>query len=104
MSLSRMRATTLRWLAMPPWRAAVTHFSATGRKALALASVVTSDSAAINDATRLPIMDFWCADEPPNRRPRFGVACMELSPSCAATARARPGAGPLRLPTSDRSW
>ena len=87
MSLSRMRATTLRWLDTPPLRAAVTHFSATGRSALALASVVTMDSAAMSDATKLPIIAFWCTDEPPNRRPRLGVACTVLSPSCGATGR-----------------
>ena len=48
------------------------HFSATGRSALALASVVTSDSAAISEATRLPSMAFWWAASPPSRRP-FGV-------------------------------
>src|ERR1700722_10700863 len=80
MSLSRMRATTLRWFARPPLRAAVTHFSATGRRALALASVVTMDSAAMSEATRLPSIAFWWADEPPKRRPRLGVACMYLVP------------------------
>src|SRR5580698_8800795 len=84
MSLSRMRATTLRWFARPPLRAAVTHFSATGRMAFARASVVTSDSAAISDATRLPNMAFWCDAEPPIRRPRLGVACLvESSVPCA---------------------
>src|ERR1700759_2701024 len=80
MSLSRMRATTLRWLDTPPLRAAVTHFSATGRSAFALASVVTMDSAAMSEATRLPIIAFWGAEEPPNRRPRLGVACMSSVP------------------------
>ena len=54
------------------------HFSATGRSALALASVVTSDSAAISEATRLPSMAFWWAALPPSRRPRFGVPSMAL--------------------------
>src|SRR3954462_7618009 len=49
------------------------HFSMTGRSALALASVVTSASAAISDATRLPIIAFWWAASPPNRGPFFGV-------------------------------
>src|SRR3954468_6677217 len=48
-------------------------FSMTGRSALALASVVTSASAAINDATRLPNIAFWWAASPPKRRPFFGV-------------------------------
>src|ERR1039458_5713699 len=52
------------------------HFSATGRRALALASVVTRDSAAISEATKLPIMAFWWAELPPNRRPFFGVPSM----------------------------
>src|SRR5580704_3111993 len=80
MSLSRIRATTLRWLARPPLHAAVMHFSATGRTAFALASVVTNDSAAMSEATRLPIIAFWCAAEPPNRRPRRGVACIASVP------------------------
>src|SRR5580698_8149405 len=78
MSLSRIRATTWRCWWSPPLRAAVMHFSATGRRALALASVVTSDSAAIREATRLPSMAFWWAAPPPSRRPRFGVPCTAL--------------------------
>src|SRR5579863_6378741 len=89
MSLSRISATTLRWLATPPLTAAVTHFSATGRRALALASVVTIDSAAIREATRLPIMAFWCEDEPPKRRPRLGVACM-TNPTSVPRAQGQP--------------
>ena len=58
MSLSRMNATTFRWRATPPLAAAVITFSATGRRALALASVVTRYSAAISDATRFPIIAF----------------------------------------------
>ena len=76
MSLSRMKATTLRWRATPPLAAAVMTFSATGRRALALASVVTRYSAAISEATRLPIIAFWWAELPPNRRPFFGVPSM----------------------------
>src|ERR1039458_8882543 len=72
MSLSRIRATTRRCWCTPPLRAAVTHFSATGRSALALASVVTRDSAAMSGATRLPRMALWCAELPPIRRPRLG--------------------------------
>src|SRR5688572_9314705 len=51
-------------------------FSTTGRSALALASVVTSASAAISDATRLPNMAFWWAASPPNRFPLRGVPGM----------------------------
>src|SRR5438309_11384770 len=74
MSLSRMNATTWRWLWTVPFLALVTIFSATGRSALALASVVTMASAAIRWATRLPIIAFWWAASPPKRRPFFGVA------------------------------
>ncbi len=85
MSLSRMNATTRRWACTEPsgeFLAAVTTFYAMGRSALAFASVVTIDSAAINEATRLPIIAFWCAELPPSRRPRVGVACIAPSPSC----------------------
>src|SRR5687768_5767412 len=51
-------------------------FSTTGRSALALASVVTSASAAISDATRFPNMAFWWAASPPNRFPLRGVPGM----------------------------
>src|SRR5436853_7487981 len=51
-------------------------FSTTGRSALALASVVTIASAAINDATRLPSIAFWWAASPPKRFPFRGVAGM----------------------------
>src|SRR5205809_7948029 len=74
MSLSRMNATTWRWLCTPPFLALVMIFSATGRRALALASVVTMASAAMRWATRLPIIAFWWAASPPNRGPFFGVA------------------------------
>ena len=73
MSLSRMSATTWRCWWIPPRRAAVMHFSATGRMAFALASVVTSASAAMSDATRFPSIAFWWAASPPRRRPRVGV-------------------------------
>src|SRR4051812_7632332 len=73
MSLSRMNATTWRCWWTPPFLALVMTFSATGRNALALASVVTRASAAISDATRLPIIAFWWAASPPNRGPFFGV-------------------------------
>jgi len=56
--------------------ALVTIFSAMGRRALALASVVTRPSAAISDATRLPIINFWWAASPPNRRLLRGVPGM----------------------------
>src|SRR5580658_8377432 len=76
MSRSRRNDMTCRCWCRPPRRAAVMHFSATGRMALARVSVVTRDSAANNDATRLPSIAFWWAASPPRRRPRFGVACM----------------------------
>src|SRR3954468_514293 len=44
-----------------------------GRRALALASVVTRPSAAISDATRLPIISRWWAASPPKRRVLRGV-------------------------------
>src|SRR5438128_7093657 len=80
MSLSRMKATTCRWWSTPPFLALVIIFSATGRSALAFASVVTRPSAAMSDATRLPIIAFWWAAEPPKRRPFFGVAGIGLVP------------------------
>src|SRR3954466_4261251 len=55
------------------------HFSTMGRSALALASVVTRASAAMNDATRLPNMAFWWAASPPKRRPFLGVAGTALA-------------------------
>src|SRR5947209_8629604 len=78
MSLSRMKATTARWRYTPPFLAFVMTFSAMGRRALALASVVTTASAAMRDATRLPIIAFWWAASPPKRRPFLGVAGMGL--------------------------
>jgi hypothetical protein len=54
-----MNDTTWRWLWTPPRLALVMTFSATGRSALALASVVTMASAAMRLATRLPNMAFW---------------------------------------------
>src|SRR5580693_2279984 len=81
MSLSRRSATTRRCAATDPSGerfAAVTHFSTTGRMALALASVVTIDSAAISEATRLPSIAFWCEALPPSRLPLRGVACISV--------------------------
>src|SRR5262245_54790635 len=54
-------------------------FSATGRSALALASVVTMPSAANRLAARLAIISRWWAALPPNRRPFLGVAGMAVS-------------------------
>src|SRR4051794_30556763 len=51
-------------------------FSAIGRSALALASVVTIASAAMSDAARLAIISFWCCELPPKLRARRGVAGM----------------------------
>src|SRR5881397_190906 len=76
MSLSRMNATTWRWWSTPPFLALVMTFSATGRSALALASVVTMASAAISEATRLANIAFWCDESLPNRLPLVGVPRM----------------------------
>src|SRR6187549_76060 len=54
-------------------------FSATGRNAFALASVVTMASAAISDDTRLAMSSRWWLDDPPKRRPFLGVPCMAAS-------------------------
>src|SRR4051812_38663367 len=54
----------------------VISFSAMGRRALALASVVTMASAANNDAARLAIINFWCCELPPKLRALRGVAGM----------------------------
>src|SRR3954464_7252805 len=78
MSLSPMNATTWRWLWRPPFLALVIIFSATGRRALALASVVTMPSAAMSEATRLAIISRWWAASPPKRRLLRGVAGMAL--------------------------
>src|SRR2546423_10765710 len=88
-SLSPMNETTWRWRWRPPFFALVITRSATGRSALALASVVTSASAAISDATRLPNMAFWCEALPPKRRPFFGVATMTASPPVLLLATAQ---------------
>src|ERR1700722_13647501 len=84
MSLSRINATTwrckntLRSSSAVAFLALVMHFSTTGRRALALASVVTMASAAMREATRLPIMAFWCSASPPKRRPFRGRPGIEL--------------------------
>src|SRR5665213_3284752 len=90
MSLSRMSATTWRWRWTPPLRAAVMHFSMTGRRAFAFASVVTRDSAAINDATRLPTMAFSWAASPPMRRPLRGMPRMVFPSSVLDAKRQTP--------------
>src|SRR5829696_5683940 len=88
MSLSPRKATTWRWRWTPPFLALVITFSATGRRALALASVVTIPSAAMSEATRLAIISRWWAGDPPRRRPFVGV------PSTSA-ARTPQGQAPL---------
>ncbi len=71
----------MRWLWTLLVRALVIIFSAMGRIALALASVVTIPSAAISEATRLAIMAFWCAALPPKRVPLRGRAgTLSLAP------------------------
>src|SRR5215212_2994978 len=81
MSLSPMYDTTWRWLCTPPLRALVMSFSAMGRRALALASVVTMPSAANSDAAMLANISRWWEAEPPKRRPFLGVAGMALHPA-----------------------
>src|SRR3954454_23423365 len=64
----------------PSWAflAFVINFSAIGRSALALASVVVMPSAANSDAARLAIIRRWCWDEPPKLRERRGGAGMSV--------------------------
>ena len=57
-------------------KAFVITFSAIGRRALALASVVTMASAATSELTRLAISRRWWPALPPNRRLLRGVAGM----------------------------
>src|SRR3954468_3656029 len=80
MSLSPMYETTWRWLCRPPFRALVMSFSAMGRSALALASVVTMPSAAKSEAARLANISRWWAAEPPKRLLLVGVPGMALRP------------------------
>src|SRR5436190_13651343 len=94
MSRSPMNATTWRCWCTPPFLALVTHFSTTGRSALALASVVTSASAAISDATRFAIIAFWWAASPPNLRPFRGVPRISPGPR-QPRPRTRTGASQL---------
>src|SRR5438132_3951691 len=74
MSLSRMKEPTWRWRWIAPFLALVITFSTTGRRALALASVVTMASAAMREATRLPSIACSCDESVPRRAPRLGVA------------------------------
>src|SRR3954463_5560380 len=67
-------------------------FSAIGRNALALASVVVMPSAAISDAARLAIISFWCCELPPKLRARRGVAGMVVSPLLLRSAAQRQAA------------
>src|ERR687898_575029 len=62
-------------------------FSAMGRSALALASVVTMPSAANRLAARLAIISRWWAASPPKRRPLRGVAGMGDQPSILGVQR-----------------
>ena len=70
----------MRWTRIGPssWAflALVISFSAIGRRALALASVVAMPSAANSDAARLAIISCWCCELPPKLRARRGVAGM----------------------------
>src|SRR4029079_3868917 len=68
--------------------ALVMSFSAIGRSALALASVVTIASAAKSDAARLAIISFWCCELPRKLRASRGVAGMRwFLESCSAAQR-----------------
>src|ERR1700694_6031884 len=87
-SLSPRYETSWRWRCRPPFLAFVMIFSAIGRRALALASVVTMPSAAMSDATRLAIMSRWCAASLPKRCDFLGVAGMVAGPSRAAQRQA----------------
>src|SRR5918994_2178373 len=66
----------MRWTRIGPscaFLAFVISFSASGRSALALASVVTIASAANSDAARLAIIRRWWAASPPKRLDLRGV-------------------------------
>src|SRR3954463_1716961 len=70
MRCTRMEPSSCAFLAL------VMSFSAIGRSAFALASVVVMPSAAISDAAKLAIINFWCCELPPKLRARRGVAGM----------------------------
>src|SRR3954447_1027531 len=70
MRCTRMEPSSCAFLAL------VMSFSAIGRSAFALASVVVMPSAAISDAARLAIISFWCCELPPKLRALRGVAGM----------------------------
>src|SRR6188472_2150794 len=72
-SWSWIVAITCRRSCTPPFLALVMSFSAYGRNALALASVVTIASAANRLAARLAMISRWCAGSRPKRGPFFGV-------------------------------
>src|ERR1700694_4139875 len=68
--------------------ALVISFSAIGRSALALASVVVMPSAAINEAARLAIISFWCCELLPKlQAPRGGAGMASLRRSSSAAQR-----------------
>src|SRR5579871_2171199 len=89
-----VKAITWRRLCVPPRRALVISFSAIGRSALALASVVTIASAAISEQNRLASITRWCEGSLPRRGPFFGVAGM-ASPSRPSDALAGERQTPL---------
>jgi len=98
MSLSRMRR-HLAVLVQPPFLAAVMHFSAPAA-GLRLRLGVTSDSAAMSEATRLPSCLLVAA--PPRRRPRLVWRASQSF--VRSDSRARPGARAPRRAISGRSW
>src|SRR3954453_24205744 len=70
----------------------VISFSAIGRRAFALASVVTIASAANSEAARLAIISRWWWASAPNERPRRGVAGIVVSPCLSRSAAQRQAA------------
>src|SRR5215467_545621 len=72
-SLSWIVAITCRRSCTPPFLARVISFSAYGRSAFALASVVTIASAANRCAARFAMSSRWCAGSLPKRGPFLGV-------------------------------
>src|SRR4029453_17141346 len=72
-SWSWIVAITWRRSCTPPFFAFVMSFSAYGRSAFALASVVTMASAANRLAARFAMISRWCAGSRPKRGPFFGV-------------------------------
>ena len=73
MSLSRIFFITSRRLCRVPFLAWVISFSAYGRSARALGSVVLIRPCSNRDVARLARIAFWCEDDPPRRGPLVGL-------------------------------